>query len=65
MRRSASHSVSLNRIFCVTSLLKSTFFWQFAGGFALGAVGLLALQPADGRHQLLGHATLPHAAAMR
>jgi len=26
---------------------KNSFFWQFAGGFALGAVGLLTLQPAD------------------
>jgi hypothetical protein len=29
------------------TLLKSTFFWRFAGGFALGAAGLLALQPAQ------------------
>ena len=28
-------------------LLKSSFLWQFAGGFALGAVGLFALQPAS------------------
>ena len=26
-------------------LFKTSFFWQFAGGFALGAVGLFALQP--------------------
>ena len=28
-------------------LLKSSFVWQFAGGFALGAVGLFALHPAE------------------
>lgn len=28
-------------------LIKSSFLWQFAGGFALGAVGLFALQPAQ------------------
>ena len=27
--------------------LKSSFVWQFAGGFVLGAVGLFALQPSD------------------
>lgn len=27
-------------------LFKTSFFWQFAGGFAIGAVGLFALQPA-------------------
>ena len=26
-------------------LFKTSFFWQFAGGFAVGAVGLFALQP--------------------
>ncbi len=26
-------------------LLKSSFVWQFAGGFLLGAVGLVALHP--------------------
>jgi hypothetical protein len=28
-------------------LFKTSFFWQFAGGFALGAAGLFAMQPAD------------------
>ena len=28
-------------------VLKSSFVWQFAGGFVLGAVGLFALQPAS------------------
>ncbi|WBH15213.1 hypothetical protein [Sphingomonas radiodurans] len=26
-------------------ILKSSFLWQFAGGFVLGAVGLLTLNP--------------------
>lgn len=26
-------------------LFKTSFFWQFAGGFAVGAAGLFALQP--------------------
>lgn len=29
------------------SILKSSFVWQFAGGFLLGAVGLFSLQPGD------------------
>lgn len=29
----------------MTRLLKSSFLWQFAGGFVLGAVGLLTLVP--------------------
>ncbi len=28
------------------NILKSSFLWQFAGGFAIGAVGLFVLQPA-------------------
>ncbi len=27
------------------NILKSSFVWQFAGGFLLGAVGLFTLQP--------------------
>ena len=30
----------------MTRILKSSFLWQFAGGFMLGAVGLLTLNPA-------------------
>ena len=37
------------------SIFKSSFFWQFSGGFVLGAVGLLALQPAEARHTLTNH----------
>lgn len=29
----------------MTRFLKSTFLWQFAGGFVIGAVGLFALNP--------------------
>ncbi|MEG3087594.1 hypothetical protein [Sphingomonas sp. PB4P5] len=28
-------------------ILKSTFLWQFAVGFALGALGMVTLTPAD------------------
>lgn len=27
------------------NVMKSSFVWQFAGGFVLGAVGLVALHP--------------------
>jgi hypothetical protein len=29
------------------TILKSTFLWQFAAGFALGALGMVTLNPAD------------------
>ena len=29
-------------------LIKSSFLWQFAGGFVLGTLGLVVLQPAAG-----------------
>ncbi len=29
----------------MTRLLKSSFLWQFAGGFMLGAIGLFTLTP--------------------
>ena len=29
------------------SIVKSDFFWPFAGGFVLGTIGLFALQPTD------------------
>ncbi len=28
------------------ALLTSSFFWRFAGGFALGGIGVMALHPA-------------------
>ena len=39
------------------TLIKSSFIWQFGTGFALGAIGLVALQPADARHTLVSHFT--------
>lgn len=39
------------------SIVKSSFLWQFAIGFAIGAVGLVSLEPADARHTLAGHFT--------
>jgi len=30
------------------SVLKSGFLWQFAGGFALGAIALVTLHPTEG-----------------
>ena len=32
------------------TLLKSSFLWQFVGGFAIGALGLVAVQSADATH---------------
>ncbi len=29
------------------AILKSGFFWRFVGGFAIGAAGFAALQPAQ------------------
>ena len=29
------------------SLLKSSFFLRFAGGFVIGVIGVVALQPAE------------------
>ena len=31
------------------SVIKSSFVWQFAAGFALGAVGLVALHPSEAK----------------
>lgn len=31
----------------MTAILKSSMFWRFIGGFALGSVGVLALHPAS------------------
>jgi hypothetical protein len=28
-------------------IFRSSFFWQFAGGFAIGAVGVVTLHPAE------------------
>ncbi|WP_170209839.1 hypothetical protein [Sphingomonas oligophenolica] len=39
------------------TFLKSSFVWQFGTGFVLGAIGLVALQPVDGRQALVSHFT--------
>ena len=36
-------------------VLKSGLFWQFSGGFLLGTMALVAVQPAEARHLLVGH----------
>jgi hypothetical protein len=33
---------------------KSSVVWQFAGGFVLGTIGLVALQPADATREMMG-----------
>jgi hypothetical protein len=37
------------------SIVKSSFFWQFSGGFVLGAIGLFAMQPAEARQTFASH----------
>ena len=44
--------------------VKNSFFWQVAGGFVLGAIGVVALQPAEATHSLATHFA-PHAATTR
>ena len=39
------------------TIIKSSFVWQVGVGFVLGAVGLLALQPVEGRAALVSHFT--------
>ncbi|MDQ2893803.1 MAG: hypothetical protein M3R64_12045 [Pseudomonadota bacterium] len=39
------------------TFLKSSFVWQFGTGFVLGAIGLVALQPVDGRQAFVSHFT--------
>lgn len=40
--------------------LKSSFFLRFAGGFVLGAVGVVALQPAEARQDVVNRITPTH-----
>jgi len=43
------------------AFLKAGFFWQFAGGFVLGAVALLVFQPANATRTLANNlATAAH-----
>ncbi|HEX8384488.1 MAG TPA: hypothetical protein VF592_14080 [Sphingomonas sp.] len=38
-------------------IFKNSFIWQFAGGFLLGAAGLLAFQPAEATRTFASHFT--------
>ncbi|GGB25946.1 hypothetical protein GCM10011380_14410 [Sphingomonas metalli] len=40
--------------------LKSSAMWQFAGGFVLGAIGLVVLQPADATRAMVGRIVPTH-----
>ncbi|HEU0066090.1 MAG TPA: hypothetical protein VFQ57_02490 [Sphingomonas sp.] len=40
------------------TILKSSFFHRFVGGFLLGTIGVVALQPAEARHFVASH--IPH-----
>lgn len=45
------------------AVLKSGFLWQVASGFALGAIGLVSLQPPEANRTLADHlATATHLA---
>lgn len=44
----------------MVNALKSSFAWQFAGGFVLGAIGLVVLQPADRTAELVGRFAPTH-----
>jgi hypothetical protein len=39
----------------MVTMLKSSFFWQVASGFALGVVGMVALQPAEATQTMVSH----------
>jgi hypothetical protein len=52
MRHAASGMIKAR---LMRSVLKSSFLWQFAGGFVLGTLGLVALQPADARQSFIHH----------
>lgn len=41
------------------SLLKSDFFWQFVGGFAIGAIGVVSLHPSQVIDSFGHHAEAP------
>ncbi|MDP1028076.1 hypothetical protein Q5H91_12705 [Sphingomonas sp. KR1UV-12] len=42
------------------NIIKSSVVWQFAGGFVLGAIGLVALQPADATRELVSRFVPTH-----
>jgi hypothetical protein len=37
------------------AILRSGFFWQFVGGFALGTVGVVSLHPSEVAHTITHH----------
>lgn len=39
----------------MASVFKSSFFRRFAGGFLLGTIGMVALQPAEAGHFVTSH----------
>lgn len=43
------------------TMIKSSFFWRFMGGFVLGAVGVVALHPGAIAHELHHHASTEQA----
>ena len=45
------------------TMIRSSFFWRFVGGFALGAVGVVALHPGAIAHELHHHAPTGQTAA--
>lgn len=42
------------------TILRDGFFWRFAGGFVIGAIGLLVLQPAEAKGLVNNLATAIH-----
>jgi hypothetical protein len=54
---------AIQGLMTMRSFVKAGFFWQFAGGFALGAVALLVFQPASATRTLATNiATATHLA---
>ncbi|HXH15164.1 MAG TPA: hypothetical protein VNJ10_03425 [Sphingomonas sp.] len=37
------------------TIITSSFFWQFSGGFVLGALGLFVMQPTEARQTFASH----------
>ncbi len=46
-------AVGQTRFLDMSNFIKSSVVWQFAGGFVLGAIGLVVLQPADATRELV------------
>lgn len=56
----ADGSVPSERIGFMIKRLKSSLVWQFSGGFVIGAIGLLVLQPADATRAMVHHIVPTH-----